>query len=1217
MHVSDAVILGCSDCHGGDPGVFAPEHGNREATDYVAAKRAAHVTPRLPELWGYPHNSATPPRVYARLNHEDPDFVRFINPGDYRVARESCGACHASEIHAAERSLMATTAMLWGGASYNNGLLPFKRYLLGEAYTRDGRPALLQGLEPPDDAMRARGVLDILYPLPAWETIPPGDVFRAFERGGINRSDVFPSAGLPTPSTRLQALEPPGRPDVRQSRRGPGTGLRIAAPAVNIHKTRLNDPTTWFPGTNDNPGDYRHSGCSSCHVVYANDRDPRHSGPYAEFGHTGTTQTRDPTIPKDESGHPLWHRFTNAIPTSQCMICHMHQPNMFLNTFLGYTMWDYEADAPHMWPERQRYDSREDLKPGQRVAPGQILGAAKVRAIQDRNPEAAATRGLWSDPAFLASVSDRNEQLGDTRFADYHGHGWNFRAIFKRSREGALQDAAGATVPDDDPDRFDRAVHLSSVHLDRGMHCVDCHFSQDAHGTGHIVGEVAQAVEIECQDCHGTASRLPTLQTSGPAAQPGGRDLTTLRTPDGRRRFEWRGDALYQRSSLWPEREWRVSLVRHAVDPGHRDFNPRAARAKTVSRDHSMRWGPGIARADHAHRDEDMTCFACHSAWTTSCGGCHLPSEANWKTPSHHYDGDETRSFATYNPQVARDQMYQLGRHGPAKGNRIAPVRSSSALVVSSTNANGERIYAQQPPISASGFSSQAFAPHFPHTVRKTETKTCTDCHVSEEGDNNAVMAQLLLLGTNFVNFVGLHAWLGGTNGLDAIQVTEWKEPQAVIGSYLHRYAFPDWFERHEAAGRVLETGHRRATRGPVGCLQLRGEYLYVAEGSGGTQVYDVHAIANEGYSQRISRGPFSPLGHDTRIESRDATCVALPTNQPIHPRRRTEAGYGLDAEEMSRVINDVNQEQAFHPIYHYAVIVDREEGMILTDVNTLADGEARNNFLTRALTFNPGGALDGARHIALAGHVAYVATESAIVVIDLDTPLEPKIIEALPFDAPQASVVQFRYLFVTDAKGLHVVDVTRPSVPRIVPDAFVPLEEAGRLHVARTYAYVANGASGLAIVDVTRPTRPSLYRMYDAEGALGDARDVIVATTNASLFAYVADGVNGLAVVQLTSPASQPRFYGFSPAPEPQLIATYPTRSPATALSRGLERDRAVDETGHQIAVFGRLGSRPFTLEEMRRLYFDHRRQRVWTVTDDEDMERFVPHRPELGSRR
>ena len=43
------------------------------------------------------------------------------------------------------------------------------------------------------------------------------------------------------------------------------------------------------------------------------------------------------------------------------MICHMHQPNMFLNSFLGYTMWDYESDAPRMWPEKQQYpDARED-----------------------------------------------------------------------------------------------------------------------------------------------------------------------------------------------------------------------------------------------------------------------------------------------------------------------------------------------------------------------------------------------------------------------------------------------------------------------------------------------------------------------------------------------------------------------------------------------------------------------------------------------------------------------------------------------------------------------------------------------------------------------------------------------------------------------------------------------------------------------------------------
>ena len=91
---------------------------------------------------------------------------------------------------------------------------------------------------------------------------------------------------------------------------------------------------------------------------------------------------------------------------------------------------------------------------------------------------------------------------------------------------------------------------------------------------------------------------------------------------------------------------------------------------------------------------------------------------------------------------------------------------------------------------------------------------------------------------------------------------------------------------------------------------------------------------------------------------------------------------------------------------------------------------------------------------------------------------------------------------------------------------------------------------------------------------------------TNASLFAYVADGKNGLRVVQLTSPETVPQFGGFSPRVKPELVATYPTHGPALTISKPLDRDRAVDESGNQLAVFGRIGARPFNLEEQRRLY-------------------------------
>ncbi len=1185
MHASSTVVLGCTDCHGGNPRIERPAYGeDREAAgrDYGAAMNRAHVTPRFPRDWRLPV-SANPERSYTLLNRESPEFIRFVNPADYRVAREACGACHLPIIQAAERSMMATGAMLWNGAAYNNGIAPFKRGLFGEAYTHEGEPASIKNPVKPDDWMIHKGILAELIPLPAWETVPPADVFRVFERGGRVISSQFPEVGLPNSAGRLQALDEPGRPDIKQSNRGAGTGARIAVPVINLTKTRLNDPMMWFLGTNDQPGDYRSSGCASCHVVYANDRDPRHSGPYAKFGHEGMSISADPTIRKDESGHPLKHEFTRSIPSSQCMICHMHQPNVFVNSFYGYTMWDYESDAPFMWPEKQRYPSDEER-----------------RRLLDRNPEGASVTGKWSDPEFLKNVSKLNPQLKDTQFADYHGHGWNFRAIFKRDRKGTLLDKDGKAVADDDPGKFGKAVHLSSIHLDLGMHCVDCHYAQDAHGNGHIYGEVAAAIEIDCADCHGGADRYPTLFTSGPAARPGGADLSLLRNPDGRKRFEWRDGKLYQRSAVDPNLEWTISLVKDSVNPKHPRYNEKAARAKLTARGsfdgYAQNWGPGVPAGERAHGDDKMACHTCHLSWTTSCAGCHLPIEANWKTDRLHFEGDSTRNFATYNPQVARDDMFQLGRSGPVKGSKITPVRSSSALVLSSTNASRERIYIQQPPTASSGFSSQAFAPHYPHTERKTETKTCDDCHLSAANDNNAIMAQLLLHGTNFVNFVGFNAWVGEERHVEGVQVTEWEEPQAVIGSYLHRYAYPDWYAAHEKRGRELAEAHEHASGGAAACLQRRGEYLYVAEGRGGMRVYDVASIANKGVSQRIVTAPFSPLGHDTHIASRNATCVALPTNQPINPRKNQG--------ELMRV---TNQEQPFHAIYNFALITDAEEGLILVDVNSLQDGEPRNNFLRRALTWNGGGALKGARHVTVGGYYAYIATDAGIVVVNLDNPLKPKLAAVVPIEGARATALQFRYLFVVGAGGLSVVDVTIPEQARRVESAQVPLADARRVSVSRTYAYVAAGRDGLAIVDVENPEQPRLYAKFSAGGKLNDARDVAIGSTNASLFAYVADGRNGFKVIQLTAPDTQPKFYGFSPEPRPQLIAWKTTRSPALALSRGLERDRAVDETGGQIAVFGRIGSRPLNLQEQRKLYLKPDGT-PWTVRNLRDPAQFKP---------
>jgi hypothetical protein len=242
---------------------------------------------------------------------------------------------------------------------------------------------------------------------------------------------------------------------------------------------------------------------------------------------------------------------------------------------------------------------------------------------------------------------------------------------------------------------------------------------------------------------------------------------------------------------------------------------------------------------------------------------------------------------------------------------------------------------------------------------------------------------------------------------------------------------------------------------------------------------------------------------------------------------------------------------------------------------------------LRRALTWNPHGILKGARHLTIGGHYVYVAADAGLVILNLDDPLHPQVESVVPLQDVRASALQFRYLFVTDREGLKVLEISDKRHPRIIDNA-IPLEDARRVYLARTYAYVAAGKQGLAIVDIEKPEHMQLQQLLSQPGALSDTRDVVVASTNASLFAYVADGRNGLTVLQLTAPDTQPKFYGFSPEPKPQVIARYPTKGPALALSKGLDRDRAVDETGHQMAVFGRIGARPLSLREAEKLYLD-----------------------------
>jgi hypothetical protein len=359
--------------------------------------------------------------------------------------------------------------------------------------------------------------------------------------------------------------------------------------------------------------------------------------------------------------------------------------------------------------------------------------------------------------------------------------------------------------------------------------------------------------------------------------------------------------------------------------------------------------------------------------------------------------------------------------------------------------------------------------------------------------------------------------------------------------------------------------------------------------------VFDIAFIDHKGFSERITTAPVSPAGQRFFVPTQYATAVAAPSTIAPDP---------------TRVAIPENMEQPVHAIYGYIFVTDKCEGLILVGAGTLLDGNPLNNFLKRELTYNPDGLLNGASNITIAGTYAYICCDAGLVVVSLDDPKNPRVTAIVGHEHlkhPKAVQIQFRYGFVCDEDGLKVLDVTKLDNPQIVPGAMVELHEAHNVYVARTYAYVAGGEQGLVIVDVTNPEKPRIDQIYDAEGCINDLHDVKLGITYVSEFAYLADGKNGLRVVQLTSPET-PGNAGFSPRPTPQLVASLklPKEGHALAISKGVDRDRAVDESGNQIAVFGRIGARPLSRDEQQRMYLrvggQHgvRTGEVWRVSDN-----------------
>ena len=329
-------------------------------------------------------------------------------------------------------------------------------------------------------------------------------------------------------------------------------------------------------------------------------------------------------------------------------------------------------------------------------------------------------------------------------------------------------------------------------------------------------------------------------------------------------------------------------------------------------------------------------------------------------------------------PDAARRRLHAGHATATSTGNRIVPARSTCAVHVGSHNGNRESIYSSSRRSRPRASAGTSFSTNVPHTVRgearpsSAPTATCRKAN-----DNNALMAQLLMQGTNYLQ---LHRplRLGGaraSTGSRRSSVTERDEPQAVIGSTCTSSPIPNDYAKHRAADELLQDGPRTAA---ATCRTVIGKDEVLVHPAprrvplrrlrrGRLARLRHRAIDHKGFSERITTAPVSPLGQrfyvQTQVRHRASPA---PTTLAVDP---------------TRTQRPENQEQTIHPLYAYLYVTDREEGLVVIG-NPLdskpgvhaATATPSNNFLKRAADVQPRRRCSPApATITIVGHYAYV----------------------------------------------------------------------------------------------------------------------------------------------------------------------------------------------------------------------------------------------------
>ncbi len=740
--------LTCAGCHGGDP----------SQSDRVLA----HVP--IPQEWSVGAPAEGRPNLRYYYNYltlagverfaGGLEWLRFRDPGDLRIADQSCGkssGCHRARVENMRRSPMATAAGLIDGARAASGL--------PRALTRGA-----DGIYKLDATTGMTGGVPELGAL-AYDATLVGSVPRIAAFAPPDRSSI-------TPYGEMDLLE-------------------------DAYDKACGGCHLYSAGRNDRFGDFRGSGCSACHMVYSDfgrslSRDanivasePTYPAAYSSIAGF------DPSNVSSASGgwlgperpHPITHRLITAVGSRQCGVCHSGSNQTDLQ-FRGYQI------------DPNRTATR-------------ALGAGELQLTDeiDNQIEPAARRHGLAQDQILHFVDWNGDGFNDIP-ADVH-YLANLECIDCHTSAELHNEVRRVKVPEvtdwTDPEQVDdlSGVLWSRQEQATEIECADCHGSLDARALPFGADNRNPIRRLFA--CPEVGETIPRHRTDPACAQliPGrylqSKSGLVIRVPQVR-------DALAP-----PASEYSLSASifhgRVNTDPGDGVGPCAAGDPARCTLDQLAE--TGSVTPDFTHL-EGLECSACHAAWTNACFGCHVTlddtggargfspatgeytlgritqAELTFVSPLdlqlgvdargrvapftsagglrlRHLDADGLDWYGRRSI-VAGDPAIRYGVYRHRDGYGLRPYDQEVAGLL--PNADGP-VFEQRPEMGAN--AAFVFNPVTPHALQRVRPGLdCTSCHLGAGGTNAAsVGAQL---GVRPEGFGGISAYLSRLDGLDIIR---------------------------------------------------------------------------------------------------------------------------------------------------------------------------------------------------------------------------------------------------------------------------------------------------------------------------------------------------------------------------------------------------------------------------------------------------------------